>query len=87
MKTKPKQKAVESLQASDGIAVQRAKAALGDAIDWRLDLDIETMELTMLARVIGVEPEKVRERLDAATLAELLDWARRIGADGDAAAA
>ena len=87
MKTKPKQKAVESLQASDGIAVQRAKAALGDAIDWRLDLDIETMELTMLARVIGVDPGSVRERLEAATLAELLEWTRRIEAGGNAAAA
>ena len=87
MKAKAKQKTVESLQATDGVAVQRAKAALGDAIDRRLDLDIETMELTMLARVIGVEPEKVRERLDAATLAELLEWTRRIEAGGDAAAA
>jgi len=87
VKAKAKQKTVESLQATDGVAVQRAKAALGDAIDRRLDLDIETMELTMLARVIGVEPGSVRERLDAATLAELLEWTRRIEASGDVAAA
>jgi len=65
-------------QASRGAAVQRAKVALGDAIDRRLNLDVEAMELALLAGVLGVTAGAVRARLAGATLAELQDWTRLI---------
>lgn len=62
------------LQASRGAAVRRAKKALGDAIDARLHLDRERMELDLLAAVTGLPRGEVRARLDVATLEELGRW-------------
>jgi hypothetical protein len=64
--------------ASRGAAVRRAKAELGDAIDRLLNLQIEEMELSLLGKTIGVEPDDVRERLNDATLGELLEWKRTL---------
>lgn len=64
--------------ASRGAAVARAKAALGDAIDRRLNLDVEAMELAMLAAVTGIPNSEVRARLNTATLDELEAWTRLI---------
>lgn len=52
---------------------------LGDAIDVRLALDVEAMELALLARVIGCAGADVDGRLERATLAELGEWTRAVG--------
>jgi len=72
-------------QASRGAAVARAKAALGDAIDRRLQIDLEAMEFAMLAGVIGVPADEVPGRLNSATLDELELWTRAILAPAKAA--
>lgn len=69
-------------QASRGAAVKRAKAALGDAIDAKLNLDIEAMELRLLADTIGCDAAFVRGMLDAATLKQLEEWTKKIAASG-----
>jgi hypothetical protein len=70
------------LSASRGAAVRRAKRALGEAIDARLDLDVERMELALLASLIGTAMESVRARLDAATLGEVLAWTEALEGGG-----
>lgn len=62
------------LQASRGAAVKRAKLALVEAIDLRLNLDWDRMELDLLAAVTGIGRGEVRARLAVATLEELERW-------------
>jgi molybdenum cofactor biosynthesis enzyme len=73
----------DPLQASRGAAVKRAKAALGDAIDLRLNLDVDRMELDLLAAVTGLPRGDVRERLAVATLEELEQWRAAIAAPAE----
>lgn len=68
----------DPLAATRGAAHRLAKKALGDAIDDRIELDVDRMELELLASVIGCGAGEVRARLDAATLGELLDWTKRV---------
>jgi hypothetical protein len=64
--------------ATKGAAVRRAKAALGDAIDERLAIDLEEMEFALLAKVLGCKPTQVKGRLKGATLGELEEWKRLV---------
>lgn len=64
--------------ATRGAAVDRARADLGFVIDARLALDVEQMEIDLLSRTSGIPADQMRQRLAAATLAELTDWAAAI---------
>ncbi|QOV87622.1 hypothetical protein [Humisphaera borealis] len=81
----PKQKVSTSRKgdpqaASRGASVARARAELGDAIDRRLNLDIEAMELALLARAIGVSTSQMRASEDCQP-----GGARSVDASGRAA--
>lgn len=63
--------------ASRGSAVARAKRALGDAIDARLDLEaiaVEQREMEILGEVIGCSADDARLMLESATLENLETW-------------
>ncbi len=71
--------------ASRGAAVQRAKRALGDAIDRRLNreaVSVEQREMELLAEVIGCDVVEARARLLVATLGEVEWWTKQINVDG-----
>lgn len=59
-------------EATRGKGYERALAALGNAIDKRLD--IERQEFELLSQVTGIAAPEVSSRLSAATLGELTAW-------------
>lgn len=69
--------------ASRGAAVARAKRALGDALDVKLELltvSQEELRMDLLAKAIGpaVSSAAARERLATATLEELGKWTKAV---------
>ena len=73
-----KDKTVESLAATSGVAVERAKRELDEAINVRLSFDYEAKASALLGKLLKTSPRGALARLHNATLAELKQWTAAI---------